>query len=44
MAFPASDCGGWEGFISSNTMFTSFDDECHGLRELWIITFDQLPA
>lgn len=50
MAFPVNDgisgpnCGGSESFISSNTSVSSFDEECDGLREHWIITFDDVPA
>ena len=40
----ASDCGGWEGLLSSNTIAGSFDGECRGAREIWVITFDDVPA
>ena len=38
------NCGGWEGLISSNTIAGSFDGECLGRREIWVITFDDVPA
>ena len=50
MGIPINDgisgpnCGGYEGLVSANTLVTSFDEECEGRREYWIITFDDLPA
>jgi hypothetical protein len=44
MGFSTDNCGGWEGLISSNTIAGSFAGECQGVREIWVITFDDVPA
>jgi len=44
MSFAENGCGGREGFISSNTSFSALDVGCSGpgIREVWIITFDEV--
>jgi hypothetical protein len=44
MALPINECGGGTFLLSPNTIATHFDEDCTGARDVWIITFDDVPA
>ena len=44
MAIPASDCSWHLDSVSPNTLVNYLNPDCRGLREMWIITFDDVPA
>lgn len=44
MALPINECGGGTSLLGPNTIATHFDEDCTGVRDAWIITFDDVPA
>lgn len=44
MAIPATGCSWHQDSLSPNTLVNYINADCRGSREMWIITFDEVPT